>query len=255
MNFFGLVLCIVICTQSISSTYSDSTGSILKQFTSRCLKYFSSNKCAQMEEEPLPQRPQFRKSAGYESSSLRTAHAAETGVSALTNNACSMKADEELDAPNTEVTRPGSSPVVPVQYEYLDHTADVQFHSWGSSLEEALEQMVVCMFSYITELEKVEELGEPIIVEVSGHDMESLVYALLDEFLFRFSVDGFVVRRVQLLQLDRQGFRARACGHGETFQPRTKHPQGTEIKAITYSAMQVVEAGAEPAHVLVIVDI
>eukprot|EP00960_Hanusia_phi_P014017 412048-Hanusia_phi.AAC.1 len=43
-----------------------------------------------------------------------------------------------------------------VNYEYLDHTADVQFHSWGKTKEEAFEQAVVCMFSYITDLPTVE---------------------------------------------------------------------------------------------------
>jgi SHS2 domain-containing protein len=44
-----------------------------------------------------------------------------------------------------------------VQYEYLDHTADIQFHSWGASVSEAFEQAVVCMFSYITDLSTVDE--------------------------------------------------------------------------------------------------
>ena len=34
----------------------------------------------------------------------------------------------------------------------LDHTADVQCHSWGSNLKEAFENMAPCMFNYMTDL-------------------------------------------------------------------------------------------------------
>lgn len=71
-------------------------------------------------------------------------------------------------------------------YEYLDHTADVQLHSWAPSLKEALELICVAMFGYITELDKVEEDDSfDVTVEASGHDMDSLLYSLMDEFLFQ----------------------------------------------------------------------
>ena len=43
--------------------------------------------------------------------------------------------------------------MVPKQkdYEYLDHTADVQIHCWGKSLQETFEQAAVAMYGYMTE--------------------------------------------------------------------------------------------------------
>ena len=45
----------------------------------------------------------------------------------------------------------------------------------------------------------------------------------------------------------------KAVGYGETFD-LDKHPQGTEVKAITYSAMQIREA-PNFCEVFVIIDI
>ena len=38
----------------------------------------------------------------------------------------------------------------PVQFEYLDHTADVQIHSWGESAEVAFEQQVLGIMGLIS---------------------------------------------------------------------------------------------------------
>jgi len=90
--------------------------------------------------------------------------------------------------------------------------------------------------------------------EVEGHDLLSLLYNLMDEFLFLFNADNFFTcKKVTILNLDLKNFRIRVMGEGERFD-LTKHVPGTEIKAITYSNMQIHHQA--PTHdVYVIVDI
>jgi SHS2 domain-containing protein len=38
------------------------------------------------------------------------------------------------------------------------------------------------------------------------HDLLSLLYAFMDEFLFRFATDEFVPKRIKILSLDRTNF-------------------------------------------------
>lgn len=142
-------------------------------------------------------------------------------------------------------------------YEYLDHTADVQCHSWGATLRDALANMAPCMFNYMTDLSMVEEDASlSAVFTVTGHDLHTLLFAYMDEMLFRFSTDLFCICRVEVLQLvTREGepFSLEVRAHGCKFD-REKHVQGTEIKAITYSNMQVHE-GADKCDIYVIVDI
>ena len=48
-------------------------------------------------------------------------------------------------APDVKVVRwvPGKC-----QYEYKDHTADIQIHSWGDSVEECFAWAALAMFNY-----------------------------------------------------------------------------------------------------------
>ncbi|GIL49953.1 hypothetical protein Vafri_6248, partial [Volvox africanus] len=86
-----------------------------------------------------------------------------------------------------------------------------------------------------------------------GHDLPSLLFAFLDELLFVFSTELFLAARVKITALDRNNFVIEVEGEGETFD-RERHEVGTEIKAITYSAMSIVER-PEDTEVFVIVDI
>ena len=53
----------------------------------------------------------------------------------------------------------------------------------------------MAMFGYMTELEKV-EIKEVHLVEAEGHDMQSLLFHFLDELLYLFSAEPFLIAKV-----------------------------------------------------------
>ena len=149
-----------------------------------------------------------------------------------------------------EETDDGEKPPTtdPVQYAYLDHTADVQLHAWGQSLEEALQQLVIALYGYMTtDMSRVEPVYS-MDFAASGHDLHSLVYNLLDTCLYNFCAEPFFIGcSARVLKLKRPtkdkedaelSIQLRVWG--DSFDPQ-KHPPGTEVKAITYSNMQVME--------------
>ncbi|XP_050788602.1 protein archease isoform X1 [Gopherus flavomarginatus] len=107
-------------------------------------------------------------------------------------------------------------PPLTKKYEYLDHTADVQLHAWGDTLEETFEQCAMAMFGYMTDTETVEPL-DTIEVEAEGHDLLSLLYNFLNEWLYKFSADQFFVpREVKVLYIDRMRYKIRSIGRCDT---------------------------------------
>lgn len=70
-----------------------------------------------------------------------------------------------------------------------------RLHAWGDTMEEAFEQCAVAMFGYMTDLERV-QMTQVHYVEAEGHDMESLLFHFLDELLFMFCAEPFLVAKV-----------------------------------------------------------
>ncbi|KAH8330412.1 hypothetical protein KR067_002232 [Drosophila pandora] len=132
---------------------------------------------------------------------------------------------------------------------------ECKLHGWGHSLKEAFEQCGVAMFGYMTELEyvSVEHCYE---IEAHGDDLEGLLFHFLDELLFLFSVEPFLVcKKLEITKFDLETFTIVCRCYGEPFE-LGKHPQGTEVKAITYSAMQIVQKPEDANYeVFVIIDI
>jgi SHS2 domain-containing protein len=161
----------------------------------------------------------------------------------------------EHDHNNNQHDEPGVPPPGAC-YEYLNHPADILLHSWGTDFVSSLQNLALAMFGCITSLSCIsidsiqsEEYGHTV---ARGHDVRSLVYAFLDEWLFNFHDTGFVPKEISM-EYDASIYSAVSWGYGEVLD-LSRHSRGMEVKAITYSAMRVVEKDGR-WDVYVVVDI
>lgn len=147
----------------------------------------------------------------------------------------------------------GTFPSTTHEYEYLDHTADIQIHAWGVDMNAAFASCAVGMFGYMCHLNEISNDLE-VEISVSGHDLHSLLFNFLDECLYIFHTDSFAMVNIVVGELDTTKYTLRAIARGGTFDA-SRHTQGTEVKAITYSNMNITETSATRTDVHVIVDI
>ncbi len=126
---------------------------------------------------------------------------------------------------------------------YEDHTADVQARCWGKSLEEAFNQTAYSLMATITpNLKKISPKVEKKI-KIEAEDREALLFDFLSELLYIFDVEELVFNKikVQIIKESEDLFVLNALLRGEKFDV-TKHEIGVEVKAITYSFMEITES-------------
>ena len=83
------------------------------------------------------------------------------------------------------------------------------------------------------------------MIEAEGIDLCSLLFAWLDGCLAAYGADYFIGRRVAVTHWGRNEmdgrWHIRAIAYGEIFE-FGRHSQGTEVKAMTYSNMQIFDS-------------
>ncbi len=120
------------------------------------------------------------------------------------------------------------------KYEFLEHTADLAFRAYGTSVgelfehaAEALESIMVCLDDVCCE--------ESRIITLASDTCEDLLYDWLSELLVFFEVDLFAVRCSRVQTND--------CSlHAECFGQRidpSKQRLKEEVKAVTYHDLEV----------------
>jgi SHS2 domain-containing protein len=171
-----------------------------------------------------------------------------------------------------------TNPPIAVGYEFLDHTADVQIHSWGSTLKEAFEQAAMGIFGYMTlssslavdeaialiDLSKgsVGDRKEALVsttINAQGSDLIDLFFHFLDEVLFLYAGPlHMALKRISITNMSAEhdqdsDLSVEAACYGEPWC-NERHAHGTEIKAITFSNMQILSSESR-YDCYVIVDI
>lgn len=123
-----------------------------------------------------------------------------------------------------------------MNFEVLEHTADIGIRAWGSSFEDMIAHASEALVSIVMEPEAVEP-REPYPIAASGEDRESLLVNWLNEIVYY--LDGW---RIGLRRFDvKRATETEAAGlaWGE---PRTSRHEGKLIvKGITYHQLRVAE--------------
>ncbi|MBQ2654161.1 MAG: archease [Methanobrevibacter sp.] len=122
-------------------------------------------------------------------------------------------------------------------YEYFEATADIGFKAYGKDLNEAFENASMAMFNIITDTCDVEPKTE-ISFEIASEDYVSLLYDYLEELLFHHEVDFMLFSEFNVKIDENLNLKATIKGEGINWD---KHERKTEIKAITFHKMEVVQ--------------
>lgn len=134
-------------------------------------------------------------------------------------------------------------------FDILEHTGEAGVIAYGGTLAEAFSSAALGLFSTMVDLESVQE-REAREVAVEASDRDALLVEFLNELVFLFDTQRFLVKRVEVLDMDDRRLRARCYGERVDL---ARHAIRSAVKAVTYH-MLLIEEGP-PTRVRVIFDV
>jgi SHS2 domain-containing protein len=145
---------------------------------------------------------------------------------------------------------------MPNFYEFHDHTADIQVHAVGDTLEQAIREVVLAMMNVMTSSDTIRsEVSRE--TTLSSPDIEILIVNYLSEYLYYFDAERLLFADVSIspIQYDEktEEYTITSVSYGENFDPQ-RHEMKTEIKAITYSFLEVIQK-KEKSEIWIVFDL
>ncbi|MFQ5919827.1 MAG: archease [Thermoplasmata archaeon] len=134
-----------------------------------------------------------------------------------------------------------------MRYEVIEHTADTGITAYGKDTNEIFENAAYGMFDLMTDVRRVRPVGE-VRVEVTAHDLGSLLVDWLSELLFIHEAENVFFAE---FDVEVQDHRMTARVRGEDVDPG-RHRLQAQVKAVTYHMLEV---NPEEGYATVIFDI
>jgi SHS2 domain-containing protein len=122
-----------------------------------------------------------------------------------------------------------------MSYEFLEHISDVKFRVLENKIDQAFATSVKVLTNIIKGKNKINSKKTKEI-NVKGINLENLLYNFLEEFLFLFDSENFVLSKIKKINVDIKNLKVNAIILGDTAQ---NYKISNEVKAITYNNMKI----------------
>ncbi len=123
------------------------------------------------------------------------------------------------------------------EFEYLEHTADLKFRSYGNSLSECFINCAKAFTHSLVDLDSIEK-DKKRELKVEGDELDLLLHDFLSELLFLFETETLLFSEYDIEVVGDGGFILKATVWGEVYDPG-RHMLKTEIKAVTLHDLYV----------------
>jgi SHS2 domain-containing protein len=122
-----------------------------------------------------------------------------------------------------------------MNYELLEHPADMGFRTRGASLPELFANCGQALVSIILDAPEIQPL-QSYKIDAEGADYESLLVNWLNEVLYFVDGKRVAVARFDIKELNQTRIVCTAYG-----EPRERHASRLVVKAVTYHQLKVAQ--------------
>lgn len=120
-------------------------------------------------------------------------------------------------------------------FEILGHPADIGIIAFGKTIEELFRNAVLATSTLFTNLNEINPSTKKEI-NINGNNIEDLLIKLLDEIIFFFDTEGFLIKDCENITISNGSLKAVLMG--ENFK-KEKHGIKLYLKAVTYHQLEV----------------